>query len=221
MGLDLHTTNLLFWDRRTGKVCAANRFVSSRKAVKRLPIVLVWTIASFMRGVGTVSGVPWQDWPRFVAPIGCPPVSPPSHIHIPALSGSGCLLWGDISTAGVFAMPARTDSSAHSKATDTVATQASAFQLRYQSVNQSIPSIRSTSVVTSGIAEHRLMCTTENPCFHLLCLPVELLEDVILRLPAPAILRLRVVRRFLYHSDFGIYSQPSRLLGEPWNTQPH
>ena len=68
-------------------------------------------------------------------------------------------------------------------------------------INQSIPSVPSTAIVTSGIAEHRLMCTTENPRFPLLCLPVEILEDIILRLPAPAILRLRVVRRFLHQTS--------------------
>lgn len=78
------------------------------------------------------------------------------------------------------------------------------FRLKHQAIsyvtNQSIPSARSTPTVTSGIAEHRLMCTTENPCFRLLCLPVEILEDVILCLPAPTILRLRAVRGFLHQN---------------------
>lgn len=71
------------------------------------------------------------------------------------------------------------------------------FRLRFQAINPSSSFHRHlTALCSSGIPDGRLMRAARNPCFRLLGLPVEIVENVVLCLPAPAMLGLRVVRVF-------------------------
>ena len=64
------------------------------------------------------------------------------------------------------------------------------------------------------------MRAASNPYFRLLGLPVEIVENVVLCLPVPVVLKLRVVRGFHSNPDLGAHNQLSRLLAEPQNTKP-
>ena len=86
-----------------------------------------------------------------------------------------------------------------------IGTQVDGFQSRFPVINPLL-------TLTSAIAEHRLMCTPGNPCFRLLGLPVEIVENIVLYLPAPAILRLRAVRDFQYQTLISVFITDSHPL---------